>query len=317
MDLEFDMQYKSLMVHHLEKHEIEYELAIRAVQFESTESRSVIHRRLRDRLREEKEANAVDVDFLRLDSSVDEEIKVIDTNVEQIKGYLENKKSFEGIKDSLKTRLVHYFARARRAQEFAESDEDLVDLDKLISAIRALTNSYFSIFSAAMRGEVMKQLTQTVSQLKLDANQKKPKPKEKTKKSNKKPRELTPEKDTETGSEVEEEEVAGSSRSSGRRELKSVVQSAHPELGSLAGLYPYAFPPFPYGWPLQNFPPNSNNPEEIIRRFSLKGNRKSNPRSNPIPQLETSDSVTDPESVDSTSSSDRPVAKSKKKSIVA
>lgn len=69
-------------------------------------------RRLRDRLKDERGKNTSDIEFVRCNRSVNEEIEVIDANVRIIMDYLENKTAFEGIRDSLKTRLVHYLRDA-------------------------------------------------------------------------------------------------------------------------------------------------------------------------------------------------------------
>ncbi|XP_058445453.1 uncharacterized protein LOC131426604 [Malaya genurostris] len=173
MDVELQLLYQGLLVHHLERDEIEYELAIRAVQFDHTVSESALRRRLRDRLREEKEKNIEDMDFGRRNDSVDAEIGKIDAGVKNIRDYLENRVRFEGIRDSLKTRLAHYFARCSRAQDFAEKDEDLIDLDKLKSSIRSVMSTFFSLFSPnpAVQAEIVAQITQSISNLKMQQEQ--------------------------------------------------------------------------------------------------------------------------------------------------
>lgn len=120
---------------------------------------------------EEKDKDELDLDFSRCNVSVDNEIKRIDSNVEQIRAFLENEELFGGFKDSLKSRLIHYFARVRRAQEHAETNEDLNEFDKLLSAIRGLINTHFSIFSPlqSVRNEMMEEIVRSVSNLKLGA----------------------------------------------------------------------------------------------------------------------------------------------------
>lgn len=240
MDLEFQLQYKNLLVHHLEKEEIEHELAIRAVQFEKTESRSAIQRRLRDRLKEERDRNIVDVDFQRLGTTADEEIKIIDTNLETIRKFLENKTRFEGVKDSLKTRLVHYFSRARRAQENTEDEEDLTDLDKIVSTVRELMNSYFSPFShnQVIRDEITQQIVKSLSNFNIALTPGKKNPSRKSPEKNI-PEDLS-------------DDAGGDSqptKSSSRRKLKSVR-----ETGGAQALLPY--PPMPHWYPYA-FPPVS------------------------------------------------------------
>lgn len=300
MDLEFELQYKRLMVHHLEKHEIEHELAIRAVQFEPIETRSAIQRRLRDRLKEEKDLENLDLDFLRCNVTVDEEIKAIDTHVEQIRAYLANEMRFEGLKDSLKSRLVHYFARVRRAQECAESDEDLTDLDKLRCTIRGLVNTHFSIFSPmqTVRDEVLQEIVRSVSSMKLaalPANQSTHKVQGARKKTNEKDKRGV------DAAVREEEELGavGPNPSSSRRVLKSFREPPKRDLGPFAALYPYGFPPYPMGWPYSDASLDANKSEKVIRKFPLDRQSKSKP----VQQVETSESVTDSESESSASSS--------------
>lgn len=169
MDLDTQMQYTNLLVHHLERQELEHELMIRAVQFEARDNQAALRRRLRDRLKEEKGSNVADVDFTRCNRSVDEEIKLIDANVHSIREILENKVDFEGVRNTLKTRLVHYFARCVRIQEAADEDDDLEDLDKLKCSIRQLMNNYFSVFSAlpAVRKEIMNEIVRTLSNMSI------------------------------------------------------------------------------------------------------------------------------------------------------
>lgn len=168
MESEIQIKYRTLLVHHLDKEEVEFELDVRAVQFENTESVGVLRRRLREALKDKGEQ--VEVDFSKCNNrTVDGEIKLIDQNVEEIRDILEKKKSFEGVKDSLKTRLVHYFARCLAVQRVAEEDADLEDLDKLLGTVRQLYNTYFTLFTPieSIRKEVMLQISNSLTQLHL------------------------------------------------------------------------------------------------------------------------------------------------------
>lgn len=313
MDLDFEVQYKSLMVHHLEKQEIEHELAIRAVQFDPTESRSAIQRRLRDRLKEEKEMNTVDIDFLRSKVTVDAEIKMIDANVDQIRGYLENEVRFEGFKDSLKSRLVHYFARIRRALEYAETDEDLNDLDKLLRAVRGLVNTHFSIFSPiqTVRSEMMQEIVRSVSNLRTGLDDEK-NPSKKGGKESQKVSKNVDRSDLRTSEDESDDPLtaqgaSGMAKHSNRRELKSDRQTSKTNLeqlsGLLAALFPFGFPQNPNERPRQDVSSDTNRSEKVIRKFAL--DRRS--KSKPIPPAETSDSVVESDQESSTALSDPPV----------
>lgn len=224
------------MVHHLERAEIEHELTVRAVQFDHTDTQSALRRRLRDRLREEKDKNVKDIDFARCDKTADEEIKTIDENLKDIRDILENKKKFEGIRDTLKSRLIHYFVRCVRAQDFAEEDDDLEDLDKLKSSIRELLNTYFSPFSPnpAIQAQMIAQIASSLSNLNVQ-----PDPPE------------APESDTDLYSQLEERRDSNREQPDPKtknqksaekgRKLKSVVSDMTP-------YYPYAMNN--YGMPL-------------------------------------------------------------------
>lgn len=169
MESEFQIKYQNLLVHHLEKEEVEFELDIRSVQFEKEETLSVLRRRLREKLKREKGAPE-EIDFaVCITRTVDGEINLIDGKIKEINDYLEKKKEFEGVKEALGTRLVHYFARCSAIQGFADDDKDLEDIDKLLGTIRRLYSTYFTIFTPleAIRQEVMLQITNSLTQLQL------------------------------------------------------------------------------------------------------------------------------------------------------
>ncbi|XP_055551429.1 uncharacterized protein LOC129733877 [Wyeomyia smithii] len=169
MDVEFDMQYKSLLVHHLNRDELEYELIVRGIDFTDNEARTVISRRLRNRIKADREKNTSNFDFGRLGTSVDEEIKVIDGKVKEIKELLTKRGSVEVTRESLKTRLVHCFARVIRASEEAEEEEDLVDLDSLQAEIRSTYNVHFSLLSTLGQADLARQISQSMSNLAIDS----------------------------------------------------------------------------------------------------------------------------------------------------
>lgn len=169
MDSEFQMKYRTLLVHHLEKEEIEFELDIRSVPYEKAENVGTLRRRLREVLKKEKDEQ-IEIDLAKCERrTVDGEINLIDGKVKEISDFLDKEKPFDGIKDSLKTRLVHYFARCSAVQKVAEEEPDLEDLDRLLSTIRELYNRYFTIFSPveSIRKEVLLQISNSLTQLQL------------------------------------------------------------------------------------------------------------------------------------------------------
>lgn len=165
MDVEFDIQYRNLLVHHLEREEIEHELTIRDLPFTNTETRAALARRLKERIKSEKEKGSSDRDFNRLNKTVESEIEMIDASVREIKDFLSNRNKYDGIRECLKTRLVHYFARVKRAGENTDNDEELADIDALEACIRGAFNTYFSVFSPAGQQDLINQINQSVASL--------------------------------------------------------------------------------------------------------------------------------------------------------
>lgn len=220
MDVEFETLYAGLAIHHLDREEIEYELKIRGLPFTETETRAALMRRLKDQLKQDKGRVNQDLDFDRLDTTVDNEIKIIDAKVKQIKDFLTNRSKFEGIRESLKTRLTHYFARAKRLPENTERDEDLADIDALIACIRGAFNTHFSLFAG--QRDVIEQLNQSFSQLLAN-------------------------KSAEEKQDEEVETLVSSNRSN-KRNLQSVDNPvANPNLA--ANFVPFMMPPWMFGNP--------------------------------------------------------------------
>lgn len=167
MDVEFDIQYKHLLVHYLVREELEYELAIRGIEYTDTETRATLARRLKGKIKTEREQNNFDLDFNRLDATVESEIEIIDTKIKEIQDYLGKRKSFEGTRESLKTRLVHYLARVKRIYDYTDKEEDLKDIEALESCIRNTFNSYFSCFSVMGQQEIISKISQSVTNMSL------------------------------------------------------------------------------------------------------------------------------------------------------
>lgn len=145
MEIEFHLLYRSLMIHHLERTEIEYELKIRGIHYDEKESRADLRRRWNEH-RKIKKGQYSDVYLNRLETMVDEEIKLIDESVREINDSLKNRDRREMSNEKFKTRLVHYFKRLRRLTESTEDEEDLADIDLLVECIRETFNRHFSDF---------------------------------------------------------------------------------------------------------------------------------------------------------------------------
>ncbi|XP_055584991.1 uncharacterized protein LOC129737854 [Uranotaenia lowii] len=149
-----------------------YELTIRAVPFAEKDSRAALLRRLKDRLKlEQNEANP-DIEYSRWDKTVEEEIHIIDSEVKNIADILEHRVHFDGIRETLKTRLAHYFDRCTRALEVAELEPDLKDLDQLQALILRYFQAHFSPIGTLQKvqSELLVNIARSLSNLSLSQN---------------------------------------------------------------------------------------------------------------------------------------------------
>ncbi|XP_055610858.1 uncharacterized protein LOC129757606 [Uranotaenia lowii] len=180
MELEIQNLYQNMMVHHLDREEIVYELTIRAVEVADRDSKAALMRRLKDRLKTEKNEPNPDIDFSRCQASIDQEIRLIDREVKYFVDVLENRIPFDGIRDTLRTRLTHFYVRCTRVLEVAEADADLKDLDKLQAAIRGHLHTFFSPLASLHKAQstLMANIVSSLAELNL-AQKKKSKPKKK------------------------------------------------------------------------------------------------------------------------------------------
>ncbi|XP_062710960.1 uncharacterized protein LOC134288994 [Aedes albopictus] len=256
MESEIGVKYSTLLVHHLEKEEVEFELEVRAVPFEKNESLAVLRRRLREKLKKEK-GDHKDVDFENCEGrTVDGEIDLIDKNVKEISDFLERKKTFEGVREALRTRLVHYFARCSAIQAIVEKDEDFEDIDKLLGTIRQLYSNYFTIFTPidSIRKEVMLQISNSLTQLQLGqaGSSKVPSVSRETQTD-----------DTEVGDhELDKQRSRSSAGSLARRQLRSTLQDQHSS-GGHSNSIPLSG--------LLSKQRGSYQPERVLRRIRLSG----------------------------------------------
>ncbi|XP_062700163.1 myosin-2 heavy chain-like [Aedes albopictus] len=106
-----DMQtmYASMDVSHLSVDEVEYELLIRNILFHFDEHESIKRRKLKDKLKSEKETKSFA--FSQPWRNLDEELVTISSKLKVIGGLLENPKTDARQRQKLKTRLVHYRVR--------------------------------------------------------------------------------------------------------------------------------------------------------------------------------------------------------------
>ncbi|EAT38632.1 AAEL009494-PA [Aedes aegypti] len=125
MDLQ--TMYASMDVSHLSVDEVEYELLIRNILFHFDEHESIKRRKLKDRLKSEKESKTFS--FSQPWRNVDEELVTISSKLKVIGGLLENPKTDARQRQKLKTRLVHYrvrnyiLSKAKGADNFRDEIE--------------------------------------------------------------------------------------------------------------------------------------------------------------------------------------------------
>lgn len=101
--------YASMDVSHLSVDEVEYELLIRNILFHFDEHESIKRRKLKDKLKSEKETKSFA--FSQPWRNLDEELVTISSKLKVIGGLLENPKTDARQRQKLKTRLVHYRVR--------------------------------------------------------------------------------------------------------------------------------------------------------------------------------------------------------------
>lgn len=101
--------YTCMDVSHLSVDEVEYELLIRNILFHFDEHESIKRRKLKDRLKGERESKTFA--FSQPWQNVDEELVTIGSKLTVIGGLLENPRTDARQRQKLKTRLVHYRVR--------------------------------------------------------------------------------------------------------------------------------------------------------------------------------------------------------------
>lgn len=192
--------------------------------------------------------------------------------MKQINDFLSHRSRYEGTREALKTRLVHLFARLKRLPENTEDDDDLADIDLLVSGIRGTYNTHFSFFSQIGRADMMNQLNQTLSNLSVGKqNSKGKKSKKKSDREKKASDKSESNHETEEEEETDEEEEEENA-SKGRRSLKS-LEEVNPGLNQNS-LVPFMMPgsmPWMFGpaqmqmwaqmqqmFPLNQMPPTIN-----------------------------------------------------------
>lgn len=98
-------------VSHLAEDEVEHELLIRNMLFHFDDHDSVKRRKLKDRMKEERNVGINPTAFARTWRSAKEEIETIKSHVKVIGGIIENPRTDARQKEKMRTRFVHYRVR--------------------------------------------------------------------------------------------------------------------------------------------------------------------------------------------------------------
>lgn len=114
MNPEFMLQYRSMNVEHLLADEIEHELLIRQVAFKSSESVDAKKRKLRNKLKEQRETNVFAVVYLKKTDECKDELNRVDEKLAKIRDHLENRTPKKIELPAIKTRLIHLLFRLDR-----------------------------------------------------------------------------------------------------------------------------------------------------------------------------------------------------------
>lgn len=134
---EFELQYRSMNVDHLEDDEIEHELHIRSLTFGRDDSRDSKKRKLRRALKDQ----SIQIVLFKEAEQCDTEANLIDWKLALIRERLENQKPKKVELPALKTRLIHLYFRALRLK-------DNFDTNGLENAALKMLNEQFSMFSS-------------------------------------------------------------------------------------------------------------------------------------------------------------------------
>lgn len=140
MNAEFELKYQLMNAGHLLVDEVEYELTIRQVPFNVGDSRDVKRRRLRQKLKEQKEKNDFEVDFTLSSDECLRDLHVVDEKLAKIRDQLENRRTKKSELPELQTRLVHLYARLLRLKK-------KVDTDGLEGILLKLYQEHFTFLS--------------------------------------------------------------------------------------------------------------------------------------------------------------------------
>lgn len=135
--------YKNLNVSHLSVDEVEHELLIRKIVFSFHEHESVKRRRLKDRMKQEKNLPTITFTYSPTWKEVANEISIIYSKSSVIKNLLDNPKTDVHQKEKLKTRLIHYRVRTFLLSRAAEARRHQGEIQAISKQIAQTFSKHF------------------------------------------------------------------------------------------------------------------------------------------------------------------------------
>lgn len=125
------LQYRSMNTDHLLDDELEHELIIRGVEYSSGESRDMKKRKLRHKLKEQREINDFTIKVIDSEEGCKREMMQIEEKLVKIRDKLEHSKTKKFDMSAVQTRLIHLYYRLDRLKE-------KVDVNSLVEEILSL-----------------------------------------------------------------------------------------------------------------------------------------------------------------------------------
>ena len=167
--IQLSLQYHAMNPSHLMVDELEHELRIRGLS--AVASRSQLERSLRNRLKEEKDQ--INGPFEWTHEPVENELKVRDEIVAEIRTELEGRRGRKAPDRKDKTRLLHVFFRMERLRKSATEEADLNSLGMIAGDCVKLLNVYYSVTShlKEVREEELLAINESLNRARENENQ--------------------------------------------------------------------------------------------------------------------------------------------------
>ncbi|XP_062708906.1 uncharacterized protein LOC134288341 [Aedes albopictus] len=128
------LQYRSMNTDHLLDDELEYELVIRGVEYSSGESRDLKKRKLRHKLKEQREISDFSMEVIDSEEGCKKELMQVKEKLTKIRDKLENSRTKKTDMSAVQTRLIHLYYRLDRLK-------DMVDVKGLEGEVLRLLSS--------------------------------------------------------------------------------------------------------------------------------------------------------------------------------